>query len=74
MYIACAGERLLLLEVEYRERSGRKNRSDLAVRFVSHQKLNRILCDVEWEEIYPLTDVSALCREKSDHVPLLLDT
>ena len=32
-YIACAGERLLLLEVEYRERSGRNNRSDLTERF-----------------------------------------
>ena len=30
-YIACAGERLLLLKVECRERSGRNNRSDLAI-------------------------------------------
>ena len=29
-YIACAGERLLLLKVECRERSGRNNGSDLA--------------------------------------------
>ena len=36
-YIACAGERLLLLEVEYRERSGRNNRSDLTKRFGLHQ-------------------------------------
>ena len=37
VYIACAGERLLLLVVECRERSGRNNRSDLAieVRFLS---------------------------------------
>ena len=36
-YIACAGERLLLLKVECRERSGRNNGSDLAieVRFIS---------------------------------------
>ena len=35
--IACAGERLLLLKVECRERSGCNNRSDLAieVRFIS---------------------------------------
>ena len=38
------------------------------------EKLDRVLCDVEWEERYPLTEVSALCREKSDHVPLYLDT
>ena len=31
MYIACAGERLLLLKVECRERSGRNNGSDLAI-------------------------------------------
>ena len=29
-YTACAGERLLLLKVECRERSGRNNRPDLA--------------------------------------------
>ena len=33
MYIACAGERLLLLVVECRERSGRNDGSDLATRF-----------------------------------------
>ena len=38
------------------------------------EKLDRIFCDVEWEENYPLTDVSALCREKYDHAPLFLDT
>lgn len=38
------------------------------------EKLDRILCSVEWEETYPLTKISALCREKSDHVPLFLDT
>ena len=32
-YIACAGERLLLLKVECRERSGRNNRPELATRF-----------------------------------------
>ena len=37
VYIACAGERLLLLVVECRERSGRNNRSDLAVRFGHYQ-------------------------------------
>ena len=37
VYIACAGERLLLLKVKCRERSGRNNGSDLAieVRFIS---------------------------------------
>ena len=30
-YTACAGERLLLLKVECRERSGRNNRSDLTI-------------------------------------------
>ena len=30
-YIACAGERLLLLKVECRERSGRNNGPDLAI-------------------------------------------
>ena len=33
VYIACAGERLLLLVVECRERSGRNNRSDLTSSF-----------------------------------------
>ena len=32
VYIACAGERLLLLVVECRERSGRNDGSDLATR------------------------------------------
>ena len=31
VYIACTGERLLLVVVECRERSGRNNRSDLAI-------------------------------------------
>ena len=31
VYITCAGERLLLLVVECRERSGRNNRLDLAI-------------------------------------------
>lgn len=30
------------------------------------------LCCNEWEERYPLTTVSALCREISDHVPLYI--
>ena len=37
VYIACAGERLLLLVVECRERSGRNDGSDLATRFGLHQ-------------------------------------
>jgi len=41
VYIACAGERLLLLVVECRERSGRNNRSDLTSRFGSHQVVFR---------------------------------
>ena len=41
VYIACAGERLLLLVVECRERSGRNNRSDLTTRFGLHQVVFR---------------------------------
>ena len=37
VYIACAGERLLLLVVECRERSGHNNKSDLTTRFGLHQ-------------------------------------
>ena len=40
-YIACAGERLLLLKVECRERSGRNNRPELATRFGLHQVVFR---------------------------------
>ena len=38
VYIACTGERLLLLVVECRERSGRNNESDLATRFGPHHQ------------------------------------
>ena len=38
------------------------------------EKLDRILCSTEWEEVYPLTQVTALTREKSDHTPLFLDS
>ena len=41
VYIACAGERLLLLVVECRERSGRNNGSDLTTRFGLHQVVFR---------------------------------
>ena len=41
VYIACAGERLLLLVVECRERSGHNNGSDLATGFGSHQVVFR---------------------------------
>ena len=41
VYIACAGERLLLLVVECRERSGRNDGSDLATRFGLHQVVFR---------------------------------
>ena len=41
VYIACVGERLLLLKVECRERSGRNNGSYLAVRFGLHQVVFR---------------------------------
>ena len=37
VYIACAGERLLLLVVECRERSGRNDGLDLASRFGLYQ-------------------------------------
>ena len=36
------------------------------------EKLDRILCDVDWEEIYPLTNVTGVGRELSDHVPLFI--
>ena len=38
------------------------------------EKLDRILCNTEWEEVYTLTQVTALTREKSDHTPLFLDS
>ena len=40
-YIACAGERLLLLKVECRERSSRNTGSDLATRSGLHQVVFR---------------------------------
>ena len=42
VYIACAGERLLLLVVECRERSGRNSRSDLATRFGLHHRVSLV--------------------------------
>ena len=47
VYIACAGERLLLLKVECRERSGRNNGSDLAieVRFISGGIQSKVVHD-----------------------------
>ena len=41
VYIACAGERLLLLVVECHERLGRNNGSDLTSRFDLHQVVFR---------------------------------
>ena len=41
VYIACAGERLLLVVVECRERSGRNNRSELAIEVCIHQVVFR---------------------------------
>ena len=41
VYIACAGERLLLLVVECRERSGPNSGSDLTTRFDPHQLVFR---------------------------------
>ena len=38
------------------------------------EKLDRILCNNEWEEVYPLTQITALTREKSNHTPLFLDS
>ena len=38
------------------------------------EKLDRILCSTEWEEVYPLTQITALTRGKSDHTPLFLDS
>lgn len=34
----------------------------------------KILCCVDWEQNYPLAEVTALVREKSDHTLLFLDT
>ena len=33
-----------------------------------------ILYCVDWEKNYPMTEVTALDREKSDHTPLFMDT
>jgi hypothetical protein len=44
VYIACAGERLLVLKVECRERSGRNNGSDLATRFGLYQVVSEHGC------------------------------
>ena len=38
------------------------------------ERLDRILCSTEWEEVYPLTQITALTREKSNHTPLFLDS
>lgn len=38
------------------------------------EKLDRILCCVDWGENYPLTEVTARLKEKSDHTPLFLNT
>lgn len=38
------------------------------------EKLDRIRCCPDWEENYPLTEVTTLVREKSDDTPLFLDS
>lgn len=38
------------------------------------EKLDRILMSTDWEDMYPLTVVTALDRILSDHVPLMLDS
>ena len=40
----------------------------------THEKLDRILICPDWEDKYPMTMVTALEREISDHTPLLLDS
>jgi hypothetical protein len=38
------------------------------------EKLDRFLATTDWMDQYPLVQVSALTRYKSDHTPLRLDT
>lgn len=37
------------------------------------EKLGRVLSCPDWGENYPMTEVIALVREKSDHTPFFLD-
>lgn len=37
-------------------------------------KIDRFLCDINWEQAYPLSLLSDLPRLASDHVPLQLST
>jgi hypothetical protein len=37
------------------------------------EKLDRFLATTDWMDQYPLVQVSALTRYKSNHTPLLLD-
>lgn len=38
------------------------------------EKLDRILTSTDWEDLFPLSIVSAMDRVLSDHVPLLIDS
>jgi hypothetical protein len=40
----------------------------------TYKKLDRILVAMDWEQKYPLSTVTALSRDISDHAPLFLDT
>ena len=64
VYIMCASERLLLLVVECRERSGRNNGSDLAMRFGLHHKIFR-LHNYEEEK-----KIAMASLEFQDYVPI----
>lgn len=38
-----------------------------------YAKLDRVLVSSDWLDLFPLVQLSALPREKSDHTPLVID-
>jgi hypothetical protein len=54
--------------------SGRKYTWANALSIPTYEKLDRVLVSTEWEQKHPLATVIALCREISDHTPLLINT
>lgn len=70
LFNACI-ESLNLRELEL---SGRKNTWANSLPVPTYEKLDRILISADLEQKYPLSHVTALTRDISDHTPLLLDT
>jgi hypothetical protein len=60
------------LDLREIEMSGRKITWANSLPTPTYEKLDRVLISTEWEQKYPLATVNALCREFSDHTPLLL--